>query len=533
MANMNNLYSNEPENNHLKIASSSNRKSLGQFFTPFQVAYFMSEWLIDTKKRKISLLDPAAGLGVFSRAIEKAIQDKNINLKVEHHLKEIDNFISSKLSTILSPLNGKVFVYNEDFLKISWDKHYDAIIANPPYYKHHFIENKEKICSEISKQAKHNFSIQNNIYCWFLIKSLELLKEGGKLVFIIPTEFLNSNYGAQIKDYLKNSGIVLHLINVNFTETVFNDALTTSIIILAHKKKNKFNKINFYTVNKTEELKDLNFFLKTQPHKTYKTSILDPKAKWRNYFNGNHNKIKKENLLSFSTFGNFSRGIATGANTYFTLSSVEVEKFNIPNECLIPCITKANQVKGLTFNQENFNQLNKSGKKVYLFDGEKYQDNQNCKKYIKLGEDQNIHKRFLTRNRDPWYALEKREKSFLWACVFGRSGLKFIWNNSNCRNLTCFHAFYPTVFGKKYLHILFIYLYTKLSKQLIDLEKREFGAGLGKYEPNDINRSYILNFDKLNDKQINRLTILQKNFINNSQNSTFIDEAETIFRNIY
>jgi adenine-specific DNA-methyltransferase len=264
---MTNYYDNKLEKDYSLQKDIKYRRALGQFFTPFEIASFMADWVLDNKKDNLSILDPASGLGIF----ERAINTKNKGKKIKFDAWEIDKNLSEKLKKIYSKLEINADVISEDFLNGSWEKKYDGIIANPPYYKHHFIKNKDEIYQEICSKTYFKFSIQTNIYCWFLIKSLNLLKDGGRLAFIIPSEFLNANYGEEIKDYLMKCGLVINIININFQEKVFDKALTTSAIILAEKGIEKSFVINFFNVSDIEDLKDLNIFLKE--HKKISISI--------------------------------------------------------------------------------------------------------------------------------------------------------------------------------------------------------------------------------------------------------------------
>jgi len=529
---MNNYFNENLEEIYTKNTDVNYRRKLGQFFTPFKIAQFMSEWIIPNKKRKMKVLDPAAGFGIFERALLSI--DKSKTKEIEFHLWEIDRKIYNNLIEIVQNLKLNAKVHNEDFLNSSWSKRYDGIIANPPYYKHHYIQNKNELYKNICLKTFFKFSLLTNIYCWFLIKSLSQLKEGGRLSFIVPSEFLNANYGEKVKSYLLSLGVIIHLININFKENIFNNALTTSVIILAEKRKEKINHINFYNINNINQITELNKFLKNCPHKAIKIKDLDPKIKWRNYFNGYELNEWSSKLISFSRVGRFKRGIATGANNYFTLTKDEVIEYNLPNKCLIPCITKANFVKDIIFTQEDFNKLINSNKKVYLFNGES-SNNKSVIDYIKRGEKEGINKRYLTRNRKPWYSLEKRAVSTIWVSVFGRSGLKFIRNESKCLNLTCFHAFYPTEYGKGYLDILFLYLNTKFAKNLFEIEKREYGNGLEKFEPNDINKSLFLDFSNVTEEELIKLKKIQKKFLSFSKNerNEILDKADSIFRKVF
>ncbi len=66
------------------VFRSQEKKRQGQFFTPKQVSIFMAE-LFDTKKDKITLLDPGAGTGILSAAFcEKLLsRGKPVSLVID------------------------------------------------------------------------------------------------------------------------------------------------------------------------------------------------------------------------------------------------------------------------------------------------------------------------------------------------------------------------------------------------------------------------------------------------------------------
>ena len=517
---------NNIEAEYISKTELSYRKSLGQFFTPEKISGFMAQWILGVKKDNINILDPAAGFGIFVREIVKQKSNKQLLFDMW----EIDSNIYDELKIIANHLGINAHIENSDFLFGSWDKKYDGIIANPPYYKHHYIAKKNEIFKDICVNTFFPFSIQTNIYCWFLIKALNLLESNGRLAFIIPSEFLNSNYGEKVKTYLIKKGTISHIINIDFKENVFNNAITTSSIILAENTPQKNQEIKFFNVTDINDLDNLNRFLQNHPSKSFDIGDLNPKVKWKNYFL-NNNIICHSNLTKFSVFGKFTRGIATGANNYFTLSSTEKKEFLLPEKALIPCITKAMYAKDIIFDNNDFLKLVEQNKKVFLFNGEGSND-EFTTKYIRLGEELGIDKRYLTLNRSPWYSLEKRQVSSIWVSVFGRNKIKFIWNTSQCINLTCFHSFFPTKLGKDFMDILFIYINTDFARTLFEEEKREYGNGLEKFEPNDINKSKIFDFRILNYDQRKELRTLQLEFLKPDQKyrKELLKKANEIFR---
>lgn len=514
----------EIEGSYSKKVNEKYQKELGQFFTPPHIANFMIQWLFERKQSELNILDPAAGLGIFERIIHKKFQKK-----IRFDLWEIDGQISSQLNEILNTEGIDYDLRQEDFLLSGWDKKYDGIISNPPYFKHHYISNKEKIATTFKQKTGFEFSIQTNVYCWFLIKCLNQLKSEGRLAFIIPSEFLNANYGEAIKEYLMICDVNIHLISIDYTINVFNSALTTSLILLAEKDESHNNSISFYNAKNDENINLA--FLNTGPKKVRDKTKLDPLIKWKNYFKSDKTYNYK-NLVPISTFGNFSRGIATGANSFFTISNKEIKKYRLPNECIIPCISKANQVSDPVFTEDDYESLEANSARVHLFNASAKPNDDGVKEYLQKGLGEDLHKRYLTRNRDPWYSLEKREVSKIWVTVFNRNGIKLVWNKTSCLTLTCFHNFFPTMMGKQYEKLIFLYLYTDLAKEMLEKEKREYGNGLNKFEPNDISKTKIVDVTMINSDHKDRLLELHQELTHSRdlKNAKIKTEADQIFR---
>ena len=523
--------------NELELEYSANRdlayrKKLGQFFTPYSVACFMGQWLTEIPTAEPQVLDPCAGLGVFERAL--CSTDPDFAAKARFTLWEKDEGLAQDLSGICKRLAIHYSVSGKDFVnEHDWSAAYDAIIANPPYYKHHYVQNKEDVRAVISSNVGAPFNVQTNIYCWFLIKALALLKPGGRLAFIIPTEFLNANYGRDVKKYLLETGSLRHIISVCYKSKTFDDAITTACVLLAEKGVESANGIRFYRADSHDQFDNLSRYLADTDFIEYEPSNLDIERKWRSYFPGNETIDERTpNLVPFSTYGRFSRGIATGANEFFAIRPTTAEKHGLPMDCLIPCLSKARQAPGKKFTQQDFESLSRSDKPVYLFDGEALTDKA-VENYIRVGEELGYQHRYLTKMRKPWYALEKRPPSKLWVGVFSRAGIRFIWNESNCVSLTCFHVFQPSNKGETCLPYLFLYLNSTIGRGFLELEKREYGDGLDKYEPNDINRSLAPDFEMLDGETSERLIELQKVFINtekgSSEERSVLTDADAIF----
>ena len=503
----------------------AHRKKFAQFFTPQPIADLMADWLLGNKKSE-TILEPAFGLGVFSRAL----LNRNPNLTIKGF--DIDEIILTEAKNHFNAfpnvsLNLKDYMFND------WENKYDGIICNPPYLKFHDYDNIQTL-QEIENRLKFKFNGFTNLYTLFLLKSVFQLNKDGRAAYIIPSEFLNSDYGKLIKEYLLKTKTLRHLFVIDFKENVFDDAMTTASILLLANDEND-SEIHISTIDSKSDLQLIKSYIDLYPRSKGEFSFapedLDPSIKWRKYYQL-QNSINYNNLVPFSTYARVVRGIATGANKYFTFKPSKAKECSIPSSHLLPCICKAKDVKSNFFTTDDFNDLVENDELAYLFNGQNG-ENEKVENYINIGEQEEINKRFLTKSRNPWYALENRPPSPIWVSVFNRNGIKFIRNEANISNLTTFHCVYPTdtnLFSKISTDLLFAYLLTNVAKDIFNDNRREYGNGLKKFEPNDLNHSKMLDLSILSQSKVENILDLYSKY-RQTENEKFIAEIDLILRN--
>jgi adenine-specific DNA-methyltransferase len=381
-----------------------------------------------------------------------------------------------------------------------------------------------------------------NLYTLFLLKSIHQLNPNGRCAYIIPSEFLNSDYGKLVKTYLLQSKTLKHVIVIDFGENVFDDALTTASIILC-ANDNLTDKVQFSNIQSIQDLSKIDQLINDYPNisktaQTYSYTELNPEIKWKAYYQ-KQNSIRFKNLVPFSTYAKVVRGIATGSNDFFTFSLSKSKEYSIDEQFLLPCICKSLEVKKSFFTTSDFEELKNNNKSVFLLNVQNSTD-EHVIKYLKKGEEEGINAKFLTASRTPWYALENRPPAPIWVSVFNRTGLRFIRNEANISNLTTYHCIYPkqtTLFSEIDIDLLFAYLLTDTAKLIFEDNSREYGNGLQKFEPNDLNKGMMLDLGQLNEtakKQILTLYQLYKNnIIEHKKGEHIINEIDKIFVNLF
>jgi adenine-specific DNA-methyltransferase len=453
-------------------------RRLGQVVTPEPVAALMAKWVMAANPRTV--LDPAAGLG----GLLAACRQLNRNVQLVGVERDVDTLQRAKRT---APRGTKLIL--ADYLKSDTGL-FDGIIANPPYVKAHRLDYSEEVWCFLEERLGTPLDRLTNLYALFLLKIWEDLAPGGRAAVILPAEFLNANFGEEIKERLVRSMCPAALMVFAPSVNLFEDTLTTSSIVFldkARKVKASGWAKRIESVDEAEKFVG-KLCAGTVGHASYgcvDLTLLNPREKWLNLLlNGNAQTDSQLFLKRVGDYFNCRRGIATGANDFFCLSRSELLKHHLPEACAAPCITKAVDGNGLVFTHEKFDALVTRDRRCFLLNPSR--NGQDLVRYLKLGEERGIPQRHLPSHRPVWYMPENRAVAEIWVAVFSRESAKFILNSSGAKNLTCFHGLYAKSGFEHLPPLMTLFLNSSGGRQAFSRVNRFYGDGLNKLEPKDV-----------------------------------------------
>lgn len=468
-------------NEYLRLVGEPHRKRFGQYFTPPQVADFMVAWA--SRSGLKSMFDPAFGLGAFhGSALKFGI--------TEFGGCEIDSRILESWNNAQNHDAG--LVEHADYL-LSWDRRPDNIVCNPPYMRFQRFLNRKDVSRAFKENLDLRLSGYTNSASAFLIKSLSELNGSGRLAYIMPLEFLNTGYGRIVKERLISGRHLRAIISIQCEKEVFPDAITSAGIIL-YDAARTFSHVAFHVLS---SISDLPKILKCKPANRVPVSSLDPESKWLTHFSSGAALTSDDGFVPLSFYGRFHRGIATGANKFFVLRPSQAKELQLNSNEFLPCVTKCNQIQKPFFAEPDYTELVRRDQPVLLFNANAHSASVHARNYVSSGESKGYHLRYLTRTRRPWYKTEKRQPSPLLIGVFSRNGYKVVRNTSDAITLTCFHGFQPNLFGRDYVDKIFLFLLSNRGREIVSRSKRQYGDGLEKFEPGDMNDAPVPSPDLL------------------------------------
>jgi hypothetical protein len=205
---------------------------LGQFFTPDCLAERVVDELPLTIKSRV--LEPGCGSGNFIKALihkfdelhsagHRLYQKDRFRRIVEHNVSgvEIDihafNSMQSKIEnwyrlkwwnlSFADPSLRHNLVKADFLLHNFGDIKFDAIAGNPPFGGTIDLEHQDMLDKKYGRRGpKKEWKIKKETYSFFMVKSVDLLKDGGILKFICSDTFLTIKTMSGLRRFLMSEG---------------------------------------------------------------------------------------------------------------------------------------------------------------------------------------------------------------------------------------------------------------------------------------------------------------------------------------
>jgi hypothetical protein len=332
---------------------------------------------------------------------------------------------------------------------VKFPRKFDAVVANPPYIRQELLGKDEKgkiwdlIEEEFSKLVyvgKPENAVgaeravvldrQSDIYVYFFLHGLAMLRDGGRLGFITSNKWLEVGYGEAFQSFLLRNTRILCVIE--FDRAVFPDAeVNTAITILEKEEDGEERRENFVKFVRLKQRMDVDevvgivegvkrsFEDGRMRVNVVRQGSLKP-GKWNVYLRAppvyqkivSHPKMKPLGDIAEVFFG-----IKTGYNDFFILDEERVREWGIEKEFLVPCVSSPKKLKGLVIRPEDVRE--------YFFmvgENQHVPRDSNAYRYIKYGENLEVDvtrgsqrgRRKLpqletVKNRKKWYSIPQFE----------------------------------------------------------------------------------------------------------------------------
>ena len=265
------------------------------------------------------------GVDIDPKAVE--IAQLNMLLQIserKQRLPIIQNNIKVGNSLIDDPsVSNRAFKWEEEFPEIMKEGGFDIVIGNPPYVRIQNLGEEEiEYFNRTYKSAFKNY----DIYLLFVEKSLKLYKKNGIIGFIIPSKFVNADYGSGLRNLISETKSLYKLLDFKDIQ-IFGDATNYTCILFL---KNSKNKDFYYLFPKSKDTFTLQAVSNIDAFQEYKLPIPEPNKSWilsKNKVSELMKKLADNNLTLEDVSKNIFQGLVTGGDgIYFVQVISETEK---------------------------------------------------------------------------------------------------------------------------------------------------------------------------------------------------------------
>ena len=497
---------------NFKINESA-QKLRGGYYTPPKLATFLSKWVAEMNPDTI--LEPSCGDGVFFESLNATVStmarmtgielDKAEAFKASNRVRKFANISSEIVST--------------DFLEWSMSAldrsiSFDAVVGNPPFIRYQYLPEKTQLLSKRIFDRLHlPFTKHTNAWVPFVIASLALVRPGGRLAMVLPSEILHILHAQSLRYLLGQH--CKRIIVIDPREIWFNGTLQGAVLFLAEKKFN----VKEHTVGLGIIPTVGTSFLENSPSTLFdKTDFINGKTvegKWtRALLSKNELDLFNEvsihsEVHRFSTIANVDVGLVTGANKFFLVSDDIVRKYNL-EKWAHPMFGRSQHCRGIIYDKKQHVENSEKGLPsnfIWFNVNDEAELPDNALEYIHGGETENLHARYKCRVRKPWFKVPSVYSTSIGMLKRAHDIPRLIYNDMEAYTTDTAYRVTTSSCDDKKLVDCFMNSVTALSSEL---EGRHYGGGVLEMVPSEIEK-LIVPLPKKSRIAIRQLDTLIKN----------------------
>lgn len=470
-----------PERVSAKGIERENLREKGQFWTPDWIANAMVEYALSSGSDH--LFDPAVGTGAFLRAA-KRIGRESLNLMgTEIYPDVLQQALYNGLSeTDLRNVDIRDFVIEPP------PGPFKAIVANPPYIRHHRLSacTKRQLRGIAVDAVGSALDGRAGLHIYFLIRALRMLDSGGRLAFIMPSDTCEGVFSSTLWNWIIHNYRLDAVVTFAPEASPFLGVDTNPMVFMianeTPREEFQWAKCHTSIANGLRDWINSGFENAGNTLEVQKRSLSEGLSTGLS----RPQRASRKDLFTLGEVAHVVRGIATGANRYFFLTAKRADSLQLPGEFLIPAIGRTRDVPGGTVDCDTINDLESKNRPTLLFspDGRPLQEfPSSVREYLLEGESGGIHLQSLISTRRPWYKMETRTPPPILFAYLGRRNARFIRNLAGVVPLTGFLCVYPNQDAPDFIERLWEVLQEPETIANLSYVGKSYGSGAIKVEP--------------------------------------------------
>ncbi|MGA3178829.1 MAG: N-6 DNA methylase [Verrucomicrobiota bacterium] len=465
------------------------QKLRGGFYTDADIAEFLTRWVEVLRPQRV--LEPSCGDGAFVEALQKRACTR---LKTIFGC-EINPEEAAKARARTG--TAKVEVNEGDFLRwflfhAGQIEAFDGVLGNPPFIRYQYLPKEQQLLAErIFKRFGLPFTKHTNAWVPFVIGALALLRPGGRLGMVVPSEIFHIPHAQSLRRFLAEQ--CSRILILDPEEIWFGDTLQGTVLLMAEKKYHRAEHSRGVAVIPVCRRRQL----EADPEPMFQGAGFANgstiEGKWMPVFLTREERDlvsqlrADEQVRRFSEQASVDVGIVTGANKFFLVPDKVVEEFGL-QRWAHPMFGRSEHVQGLVYSRADHTANRRAGLPTNFlwFQEDKIEDlPANVHSYLDSGLAQKLHTRYKCRVRTPWYRVPSVYVVPVGMLKRAHNIPRLILNKAGAYTTDTAYRIKPLRSSAESLVFSFVNSLTCLTAEL---EGRHYGGGVLELVPSEIER---------------------------------------------
>ena len=454
------------------------RRARGQTFTPSSLVTHMLDWADQPGAHYSRIVDPGAGTGRYIlSALKRFPSSHGVAVESDPQVAEL-----LKTNSRLLGLAERLTVLIDDYRAVQLEPVQGStlFIGNPPYVRHHDIEEKWKLWySETLKKEGVKGNKLAGLHLHFFAQTLKLARPGDVGCFVTSAEWLDTGYGAALRALMLRA-LGGERIEVCLPQSqTFEDAMV-SAAVACFRLRTSCESIDFRAYDSFQQGRRLLSSRIATP------GVLEQERKWSLLLRGAAQVEHDTQLVELGELFRVQRGQVTGCNRVWVAGEHARE---LPERFLTLCVTDAKDISRAP-GQELCDCT--ALKQVVDLPSDLTQlendEREAVERFLEWAKAEGAHQSYIAQHRRPWWRVSLRPPAPIVMTYMGRKPPSFALNSVGASLINVAHGLYPRVeFSRTYLRMLVEWL-----NKNVPLEAgRVYAGGLTKFEPSEVMRLRI------------------------------------------
>ena len=499
------------------IPKGARAKALGAYYTPDKAVDFMVRWAV--RQPNAVVIDPSFGNGQFLKASTQ--NDFVQNPKDQIYGIELDKETFDANKEVLETQYRVFNLYNDDFFDSDefFRGHFgpkvpvaafDAVVGNPPFIRYQRFKGQERERA-LKRALEHGVTLPGHASSWapFLVHAVSLIKPGGRLAMVVPSELGYAAYAKSVMAFLLEQFGSLSILS--FQRRLFPKLGEDTLIVLGDDHGSPIDCFELVDVEAEERLAAFNGTFDSigkikkfnnkelESLKTHQTKLLEyllserTRTQYRRAVSG-------ERIKTFGNVVNVGIGYVTGHNDFFHPDQQTVHDFGIPDAFLKPCVRRSNNLQGLHITEMDWSN-DPEPKKWLLHIPAQAPETlpKGLRRYLEKGEREGVLERYKVSHRERWYSVPHVKAGDALLTYMSGGAPRLIHNPLGYPAPNSLHTvtLRASLYGQVDAKLLVVAWYTSLTFLSAEIEGHSLGGGMLKLEPSEAKKVLIALPDNL------------------------------------